>query len=68
MGRVVGAFETSSDGVEAVDGGVSACVFVGVDILGGAGEKGSFRGTGEGIAAGAGICCANDGGGTWAGF
>ena len=69
MGRAVGAFETSSDGVEAVDGGVSACIFVGVDILlGGAGEKGSFRGTGERIAAGAGTCCANDGGGTWAGF
>ena len=67
MGRAAGVFETSSDGVEAVDGGVSACIFVELDILGGAGEKGSFTGTGEGIAAGAGACCAN-GGGTWVGF
>jgi hypothetical protein len=67
VGRAVGVLETSSDGVDAVDGGVSACVFVGLDILGGAGEKVSFTGTGEGIAAGAGACCAN-GGGTWAVF
>jgi hypothetical protein len=60
-------FDTSSDGVEAVDGGVSACIFVELDILGGAGEKGSFTGTGEGIAAGVGACCAN-GGGTWTGL
>jgi hypothetical protein len=64
MGWAVGVFETSSDGVEAVGGGVSACIFVGLGILGGAGEKGSFIGTGEGIAAGTGACCANDGGGT----
>jgi hypothetical protein len=67
MGRAAGVFETSSDGVEAVDGGVSACIFVELDILGGAGEKGSFIGTGEEIAAGAGACCAN-GGGTWVEF
>ena len=59
--------ETGSDGVDAVDGGVSACTFVELDILGGAGENGSFRGTGEGIAAGMGPCCAY-GGGTWAGL
>jgi hypothetical protein len=52
--------------VEAVDGGVSACMFVELDMLGGPGENGSFRGAGEGRADGVGACCANDGGGTWA--
>ena len=46
-------WDTGSDGVEAVDGGVSACMLVELDKLGGAGENGSFRGTGEGTAAGA---------------
>lgn len=61
----MGVCDTSSDGVEAVDGGVSACTLFELDTLGGAGEKGSLRGTGEGTVAGAGACCANDGGGTW---
>ena len=67
MGRAEGVFETSSEGVEVVDGGVLACIFVELDILGGVGEKGSLTGAGEGIVAGAGAGCAN-GGGTWGGF
>ena len=52
--------------MDAVDGGVSACIFVELEMLGGAGENGSFRGAGDEIAAGAEACCAY-GGSTWAG-